>query len=62
MTDRSWQVIEQTVKYGQMTEDKVEHAMETMVSSAIRLIQEGRIANPLNVTEMLAGPEGAQQA
>jgi len=48
MTEKSWQMVEQTMKYGMPSGNKIEEAVENLVSLAIKLIREGRIANPLS--------------
>lgn len=49
LAERAWQMIEQTAKYGAVSSDKLDAAMEAVVSTALKLIEEGRMANPLTV-------------
>lgn len=47
MAEKTWQMVEQTMKYGAPSRDTAEKAAEELVATALRLIQEGRISNPL---------------
>ena len=58
MADKTWQMVEQTMKYGAPSRESSEKAVEELVESALKLMKEGRIANPLTSgAEILAGPE-----
>ena len=58
MAEKTWQMVEQTMKYGAPSRESSEKAVEELVESALKLMREGRIANPLeDRTAMLAGPE-----
>jgi hypothetical protein len=57
MADKTWQMVEQTMKYGAPSRESSEKAAEELVESALKLMREGRIANPLdNAVVMLNGP------
>ena len=61
MADKTWQMVEQTIKYGAPSHESSEKAVEELVESALKLMQEGRVSNPLeNETAMLAGPEAKE--
>ncbi|MBI4800926.1 MAG: hypothetical protein HY796_00195, partial [Elusimicrobia bacterium] len=47
MAVKTWQMVEQTMKYGAPSRESSEKAMEELVESALKLIREGRIADPL---------------
>lgn len=47
MAEKSWQMIEQSMRYGTPPAGKIEKAMEDLVTTAARLVGEGRISNPL---------------
>lgn len=47
MAEKSWQMIEQSMKYGTPPAGKIEKAVEDLVTTAARLVGEGRISNPL---------------
>jgi len=53
MAEKTWQMLEQTMKYGAPSEIKTDAAMEKVMEAAAKLIEEGRIANPLS-----AAPRG----
>ncbi len=58
MADKTWQMVEQTMKYGAPSRESSEKAVEELVESALKLIKEGRISNPLEKEAVrLAGPE-----
>ncbi|HNW45474.1 MAG TPA: FliG C-terminal domain-containing protein [Elusimicrobiales bacterium] len=63
LTDKTWAMLEQTMSSGVPPSDKVERAVETVVNSAMKLISEGRVPNPLKeVSPPVAGamvPAGA---
>ena len=67
LTDKTWMMLEQTMKYGVPSQDKIERAVEAVVSSALKLIKDGRVVNPLQAKPAAApgaqpalpGPEGA---
>jgi len=47
MAVKTWQMVEQTMKYGAPSKESSEQAVEELVGLAVKLIKEGRIANPL---------------
>ncbi|MFH1619426.1 MAG: FliG C-terminal domain-containing protein [bacterium] len=47
MAEKSWQMVEQSMKYGAPSAAKTEKAQEDLVETAGRLIKEGRITDPL---------------
>lgn len=67
LTDKTWMMLEQTMKYGVPSPDKTERAVEAVVFSALKLIKDGRVVNPLQAKPAAApgaqpalpGPEGA---
>ncbi|OGS13588.1 MAG: hypothetical protein A2285_03715 [Elusimicrobia bacterium RIFOXYA12_FULL_57_11] len=46
MAKRSWQMLEQSMKYGRPPENSIEKASENVVLAVWRLISESRISNP----------------
>ena len=59
---KSWQILEQTMAARRATPERVREAQERVVAQALKLIADGRIANPTaNLPEMLpaAEPEAA---
>jgi Mg/Co/Ni transporter MgtE len=58
MAVKTWQMVEQTMKYGTPSREASEKAVEELVELALKLIREGRIANPLESEPvLLAEPE-----
>lgn len=58
MAVKTWQMVEQTMKYGAPSRESSEKAVEELVELALKLIKEGRISNPLEgEAVMLAEPE-----
>ena len=49
MADKTWQMVEQTMKYGAPSHDTSEKAVEELVDSVLKLIRDGRIVNPLEI-------------
>ena len=47
MADKTWQMVEQTMKYGAPSRESSEKAVEELVESALKLMKEGRVSNPL---------------
>ena len=47
MADKTWQMVEQSMRYGTPSEEKTEEAVERIMASAAALIKEGKIADPL---------------
>ncbi|OGR71793.1 MAG: hypothetical protein A2179_04950 [Elusimicrobia bacterium GWC2_63_65] len=47
LADKSWAMLEQTMKYGSPSAEKKEAAVEGIVTAALKLMDEGRMANPL---------------
>jgi hypothetical protein len=63
MAEKTWQMVEQTMKYGAPSKTSSENAVEELVDSALKLIKQGRIANPLERdSTLLPGPEAAVPA
>lgn len=65
MAAKTWEMMEQTMKYGSPSPEKTAAAVEMVVGTALKLIKDGRIVNPLLVPiKMLVGgarkerPEG----
>jgi hypothetical protein len=46
MAKHSWQMVEQSMKYGRPPEDKIDKAVENVIASVWRLIAGSRIINP----------------
>lgn len=46
LTNRSWQMVEQTMKFGRPSEDKINKAVEKVIASVWNLIAESKISNP----------------
>ncbi|OGR43246.1 MAG: hypothetical protein A2X35_07860 [Elusimicrobia bacterium GWA2_61_42] len=59
LTDKTWAMLEQTMKYGAPSAGKTEAAVEAVVVSALKLISDGRVANPLSAVPELNGSEPA---
>lgn len=51
MTERSWMMVEQTMKYGKPSDAKIDKAVEEIISSVWKLIAAARIKNPNIVKE-----------
>ncbi len=47
MAEKTWQMVEQTMKYGAPSGESSEKAAEELIAAALKLIKEGRISNPL---------------
>ena len=47
LTDKTWQILEQTMKYSAPSREKTDQAIELIVGAALTLIKEGKAANPL---------------
>lgn len=63
MAEKAWLAVEQTMKFSHPPEEKIEKAVENLLSAAIKLITEGRISNPLRLApEMLPEPKRAEAA
>lgn len=58
MALKTWEMVEQTMKYGSPSAEKTAAALELIVETAARLIKDGRIANPL-LASVLMLPGGA---
>lgn len=56
LAEKAWAMVEQTMKYGAPTEEKKEAAVEGVVETALKLISQGRIANPLLAPAPAAAP------
>jgi hypothetical protein len=62
LTEKTWAMLEQTMKYGSPSADKTELAVEGVVTAALKLMNEGRISNPLlepDKAAALPAPAGA---
>jgi hypothetical protein len=60
MAAKTWQMVEQTMKYGAPSREGSEKAVEELVELALKLIKDGRISNPLDSDPaMLPEPEAA---
>ena len=59
LPERSWQIIEQNLKFGAPSAEKMDAGIEKMVSAAEKLIKEGRITRPPAVSNLLASEPGA---
>ena len=58
MADKTWLMVEQTMKYGAPSRESSENAAEELIAAASKLIKEGRIANPLeDVSRAPSNPE-----
>ncbi len=62
LTEKSWAILEQTMKYGSPSQEKTEKAVESVVASALKLIDEGRVVNPLAAAAEAAAQEPASIA
>jgi len=47
LADKTWQILEQTMKYGAPSREKTDQAIELIVGAALALIKEGKAVNPL---------------
>lgn len=54
MAEKTWAMIEQSMSYGIPSDEKMEEAMELIISKALELIKEGRIGNPSGGGRLLA--------
>jgi hypothetical protein len=60
MAEKAWKMVEQTMKYGAPSREASERAVEEIVNHVMKLINEGRISNPLESDRaMLSGPQPA---
>ena len=58
MAEKTWKMVEQTLKYRTPTRESSEKATEELIESVLKLIKEGQITNPLeSETPLLVGPE-----
>lgn len=56
MAEKTWQMVEQTMKYGAPSKSATEKAVEELLGSVVKLIKDGRIPNPLeNGQAMISG-------
>ena len=58
MADRTWQVIEQSMSYGNPSREKIEEALGRVMAAASAFIKEGKILNPSEAPRPLI--EGGQ--
>ncbi|HOW88943.1 MAG TPA: FliG C-terminal domain-containing protein [Elusimicrobiales bacterium] len=60
MAAKTWQMVEQTMKYGAPSRENAERAVEELVEQTLKLIKEGRISDPLSSgPAMLSEPAAA---
>ncbi len=57
MAEKTWAMIEQSLSYGTPSAEKMEEAMELIMSKAMELVKEGRIANPTGGGRMIASED-----
>jgi hypothetical protein len=50
MADKTWQMVEQSMKYGTPSMEKTEEAVEHIMEAAAAMMKEGRIVNPLKAS------------
>jgi hypothetical protein len=67
MAVKTWQMVEQTMKYGAPSRESSEQAVEELVTLALKLIKEGRITSPLEglpltLAEPVSAPVSAAAA
>ena len=58
LPERSWQIIEQNLKFSAPSAEKMDAGIEKMVAAAEKLIKEGRITRPSAVSNLLASEPG----
>jgi flagellar motor switch protein FliG len=54
MADRTWQMVEQSMSYIALSQEKSEEAAERIMGIALGMIKEGKIANPLEAPDAVA--------
>lgn len=54
MAEKTWQMIEQSMSYGTPSAERMEEAVESIMTKVSGLIKEGRIANPLDGARMIS--------
>ena len=59
MAEKTWAMIEQSMSYGTPSAEKMEEAMEIIMSKAVEMIKDGRIANPLDGARLITSEEAA---
>lgn len=59
MAEKTWQMIEQSMSYGEPSPEKIEAAVEGIMEKAAELIKEGRIANPLEGARLITNEQAA---
>lgn len=47
MAEKTWRMLEESAKYGMPSREKIDAAAETVLSVAVKLMNEGRLVNPL---------------
>ncbi|HCC49287.1 MAG TPA: hypothetical protein DEQ38_14410 [Elusimicrobia bacterium] len=58
MADKTRAMLEQSMKYGKPSREKIDRVQEDIVGVALKLVREGRISNPLeNAQALLSGGE-----
>lgn len=60
LTEKTWMMLEQTMKYGTPSPSKTDKAVEAVITTAIRLINDGRISNPLKAESEQAATQPAE--
>jgi flagellar motor switch protein FliG len=58
MADRTWQMIEQSMSYGNPSREKIEEALGRVMAAAAAFIKEGKILNPSDAPQPMI--EGGQ--
>lgn len=59
MAEKTWAMIEQSMSYGTPSAEKMEEAMELIMSKTAEMIKDGRITNPLVGARLISGEEAA---
>ncbi|MCM2266937.1 MAG: hypothetical protein NDI60_04085, partial [Elusimicrobiales bacterium] len=57
MAEKTWQMVEQSMRYGTPSPEKMEDALEQIMASIATLIKEGKVANPLDAAAPLIAEE-----
>ena len=59
MAQKTWEMVEQSLKYSVPSEEKSEKTIEDIVNAALKLMKEGRITSPLEVRAQALLPDKA---
>lgn len=59
LAERTWKILEQTMKYEEPPEEKIDAAIEELLSASWKLIGEGRIKKPVIISASAIGQEAA---